>query len=85
VEVLQFDGSLGAESVLLALWSILDGAERPLMTQRAALHIPVGGRDYEAMVQALNQMLGTVSRDIAMAIQRLASRAVTRESVAPIE
>jgi uncharacterized lipoprotein YmbA len=85
VEVLQFDGSLGAESVLLALWSILDEAERPLLTQRASLQTPVGGRDYEAFVQALNQMLGTLSRDLAVAIQRLASRAVTRGSEAPIE
>jgi uncharacterized protein len=79
VEVLDFDGGLGAESVLLALWSLLDGAERPLMTQRASLHTAVGGRDYEALVQAMNQMLDALSRDIAAAIQRLASRAVARE------
>jgi uncharacterized protein len=79
VEVWQFEGWFGGESTLLALWSLLDEAERPLLTQRAALQIPVGGRDYDAMVQALNQLLGTLSRDIAAAIQRLASRAVKRE------
>lgn len=79
VEVLNFDGGLGGESVLLALWSILDGAERQLMTQRTSLNTPVGGRDYEAMVLAMNQMIGTLSRDIAVAIQRLASRAAVRE------
>jgi uncharacterized protein len=79
VEVLDFEGGLGGESVLLALWSLLDGAERTLMTRRASLQVPVGGRDYEALVQAMNQMIGTLSRDIAEAIQQLASRAVVRE------
>ena len=79
VDVLQFDGWLGGESALLALWSILDGAERPLMTQRASLNVPVGGRDYEAIVVAMNQMIEALSRDIAAAIQRLASRAAARE------
>jgi uncharacterized lipoprotein YmbA len=79
VEVLDFDGGLGGESVLLALWSLLDGAERPLITRRASLQTPVGGRDYEAMVQAMNQMIDALSRDIAAAIQHQASRAVSRE------
>jgi uncharacterized lipoprotein YmbA len=79
VEVLHFDGWLGGESVLLALWSILDGAERPLMNMRASLNVPVGGRDYEAIVAAMNQMVETLSRDIAAAIQRLASRAAAHE------
>jgi uncharacterized protein len=79
VEVLDFEGGLGGESVLLALWSLLDGAEQPLITRRASLQSPVGGRDYEALVQALNQMLDALSRDIAEAIQRQASRAVARE------
>jgi uncharacterized lipoprotein YmbA len=79
VEVRQFDGWVGGESVLLALWSLLDGAERPLMTQRASLHVPVGGRDYEALVVAMNQLLEALSRDIATAIQRLASRAAARD------
>jgi uncharacterized lipoprotein YmbA len=79
VEVLHFDAWLGGESTCLALWTILDGAERPLLTQRASLNIPVGGQEYEAMVLAMNQMLESLSRDIAAAIQRLASRAAGRE------
>jgi uncharacterized lipoprotein YmbA len=82
VEVLHFDGWFGGESTLLALWSILDRAERPLMSQRVSLSVPVGGRDYEALVMAMNQMLEALSRDIAAAIQRLASRAVVREETA---
>jgi uncharacterized protein len=79
VEVLQFDGWLGGESTLLARWSILDGAEHELFNRMVHLHAPTGGRDYEAMVVVMNQMLEALSRDIATAIQRLASRAVARE------
>ena len=79
VEVLQFEGWLGGESRLLALWSILDGAELTLWSQRASLNAPVGGREYEAMVVAMNQLLEWLSRDLARAIQRLASRVVARE------
>ena len=79
VEVLHFEGWLGGESRLLALWSILDGAELTLWSQRAALNAPVSGREYEAMVVAMNQLLEWLSRDLASAIQRLASRVVARE------
>ena len=79
VEVLHFEGWLGGESRLLALWSILDGAELTLWSQRASLNAPVRGREYEAMVVAMNQLLEWLSRDLASAIQRLASRVVARE------
>src|SRR5882724_11962129 len=79
VEVLQFDGWLGGESTLLALWNILDGAELPLLSKMVHLHAPTGGQGYDAVVVAMNQMLETLSRDIATGIQRLASRAVARE------
>jgi uncharacterized protein len=75
VEVRHFDGWLGGESALIARWSILDRAERELMSRKVHLHAPAGGRDYEAMVVAMNQMLEALSRDIAAAIQRLAPRA----------
>jgi len=75
VEVRHFDGWLGGESVLLALWSILDGAERQLISKRAFLNAPVGGRDYEAIVVAMNQMVESLSRDIAAAIHSLSPRA----------
>jgi uncharacterized protein len=79
VEVLHFDGWLGGESSFIARWSILDRAERELLSRKSHLNAPVGGRDYEALVVALNQMLETLSRDIATEIQRLAPRAAARE------
>jgi uncharacterized protein len=78
VDVRQFDGWLGGESVLLARWSVLDRAEHELVSQKAHLQVPTGARDYDAMVGALNQLLETLSRDIATAIQRFASSAATR-------
>jgi uncharacterized protein len=79
VEVRHFDGWLGGESTLIARWSLLDQGERELVSQKVHLNAPAGGRDYDAMVVAMNQLLETLSRDIATAIQRLASRAAARE------
>jgi uncharacterized protein len=78
VEVLHFDGWLGGESSLIARWSILDRAEHELVSRKSSLSAPAG-RDYESMVVAMNQMLETLSRDIAMAFQSLAPRAAARE------
>jgi uncharacterized protein len=79
VDVRHFDGWLGGESVLIARWSLLDRAERELVSRKVHLNAPAGGRDYEAMVVAMNQMLEALSRDIATAIQRLPPRAAARE------
>jgi uncharacterized lipoprotein YmbA len=70
---------LGGESSLIARWSILDQAEHELVSRKVHLNAPASGRDYEALVVALNQMLETLSRDIATAIQSLAPRAVARD------
>jgi uncharacterized protein len=82
VDVLHFDGWLGGESSLIARWSILDRAERELVSRKVHLHVPTGGRDYDALVVALNQMLETLSRDIATSIQRLAPQAAARDEAA---
>jgi uncharacterized protein len=78
VDVLHFDGWLGGESTLLARWSILDRAEHELLSRKVHLHAPTGGRDYEAMVVALNQLIEALSRDIAAALQHLVSPAAAR-------
>ena len=79
VDMLHFDVWLGGESILLAHWSTLDCAELPLWSQQACLNVLVGGGDYEAMVAALSELLARLSGDIAVAIQRLASRVVAHE------
>jgi uncharacterized protein len=79
VDVRHFDGWLGGESALIARWSILDPTARELLSRTSYLNAPTGGRDYEAMVVTMNQLLETLSRDIATAIQRLPPRAAARE------
>jgi uncharacterized protein len=79
VEVRHFDGWLGGESTLLAHWSLLDRGERELVSRKVHLTARSGGRDYEETVVALNQLLDTLSRDIATAIQPLISRVAARE------
>ena len=79
VDVLHFDGWLGGESALIARWSILDRAERELVSRKVHLNAPTGGRDYEALVVAMNQMVEALSRDIAAAIQRLPAKAAGRQ------
>jgi uncharacterized protein len=79
VDVQHFDGWLGGESVLIARWSLLDRAERELLSRKVHLNAPAGGHDYEAMVVAMNQLLEALSRDIATAVQRLPPRAAARE------
>jgi uncharacterized lipoprotein YmbA len=79
VEVLHFDGWRGGEGSLIARWSILDRVEHELVNRKSHLNAPVGGQDYESMVVAMNQMLEALSRDIAIAIQRLASQAMARD------
>jgi len=75
VDVLHLDGWLGGESTLLARWSLLDRGERELVRQKAHLQVPTSGREYDAMVGALNQLIDTLSRDIAAAILGLPPRA----------
>jgi uncharacterized lipoprotein YmbA len=79
VDVLHFDGWLGGESSLTLRWSILNSAELDLISRKTYLTAPAGGRDYESMVRAMNQMLETLSRDIAVAIQTLPLRAAARQ------
>jgi uncharacterized protein len=79
VDVRQFEGWLGGESALIARWNILDRAEHELVSRKVYLNAPTGGRDYDAMVVALNQLLEALSRDIAEALQRLASPAAARQ------
>jgi hypothetical protein len=79
VDVRHFDGWLGGESTLLARWSLLDRAEQVHLSRKVHLRVPTGGHDFEAMVVAMNQMIETLSRDIAAAIQHLASPAAARQ------
>ncbi len=69
VEVVQFDGTMGGEAVLVARWSLLGGEEQTVLTTKKTqvTHQPTS-QDYEALVEAMSQNLEDLSREIAEAI-----------------
>jgi hypothetical protein len=72
VEVLQFDGTMGGEAVLVARWSLLGDDEKTVLTTKKThvTHNPAS-QDYEALVEAMSQNLTNLSREIAAEIKAL--------------
>jgi uncharacterized lipoprotein YmbA len=70
VDVLQFDGTMGGEAVLVARWSLLGGDEQTVFTTQKThvTHQPTS-QDYEALVEAMSRNLEDLSRAIATTIQ----------------
>jgi hypothetical protein len=68
---------LGGESALVARWSIMARFEHTQLSLKA--QAPTGGRDYEAMVMTMNQLIETLNRDMVVALQRLASPAAVQQ------
>lgn len=81
VDVLQFDGTMGEEAVLVARWSLLrDDDKTVIITKKTrATHRPTS-QDYEALVEAMSQNLEDLSREIAEAIKALPPRISLRSS-----
>lgn len=75
MEVSHLAGWVGG--TLVARWSIMARFELTLLSLQA--HTPTSGRDYEAMVVTMNQLIETLNRDIAVALQRLASPATVQQ------
>jgi uncharacterized protein len=75
VDVLQFDGTMGGEAVLVARWSLLDDDEKKMFTTKKmhVTHNPTN-QDYEALVEAMSQNLLDLSLGIAEAIKALPPR-----------
>ncbi len=74
VDVLQFDGTIGGEAVLVARWSLLGEDEKTVLTTKKThvTHHPTS-QDYEALVEAMSRNLENLSREIAAAIRALPS------------
>jgi len=81
VDVLQFDGTMGGEAVLVARWSLLGDDETTVVTTKKThvTHHPTS-QDYEALVEAMSQNLEDLSREIAEAIKALPSGIPSRSS-----
>jgi len=70
VEVVQFDGNLGGDVVLIAKWRLLDGAgKKVLVAKKSSFSEPTGAATYEALVAAQSRAAAALSREIAETIR----------------
>lgn len=73
MDVLQFDGTLGGDTVLTARWTIYGKDGKTVLTyKKSTFRAPVKGSSYEALVSAENQTLADLSREIAAEIRQFA-------------
>ena len=72
VKVTRFDRWAGGDAVLKARWSVLSPAnENELISRESSYARHPAGPDYKATVEAMNQALNDLSRDVAAALQGL--------------
>jgi uncharacterized protein len=70
VEVVQFDGTLGGDVVLIAKWGLFEaGGKKLLHGKRSAFKELTGAATYEALVVAQSKAVAALSREIADAIR----------------
>jgi len=70
VDVLQFDGTMAREAVLVARWSLRGDAEKELFMQKTSRFSEVlRSGEYEELVEAMSRMLASLSEEIAAAIK----------------
>jgi hypothetical protein len=70
VEVVQFDGTLGGQVVLIVQWGVFEAdGKKLLMGKRSSFKEPTGAATYEALVAAESRAVAALSREIAEAIK----------------
>ena len=70
VEVVQFDGALGGDVVLIAKWGLFEpDGKRLLMGKASSFKEPTGAATYEAFVAAESRAIAALSREIAEEIK----------------
>jgi len=70
VEVLQFDGALGGDAVLIVKWALFEaGGKKLLLAKKSSFKEPTGAASYEALVAAQSRAVAALSREIAEAIR----------------
>jgi uncharacterized lipoprotein YmbA len=71
VDVVRFDGALGADAQLVADWTIARrGAKTAPVTKRSSHTEPAGGT-YADLVSAQSRLVAALGRDIASALQAM--------------
>ena len=72
VEIIQFDGELGKDVLLVARWAIFGGNDRKvLFIKKSSFTESTAAQGYGPMVAAQSRVLGRLSRDIAEAVKGL--------------
>lgn len=68
VDVIQFDAVPNGQAIVDALWSVRRVGDQTVRTGRTVAASPIGGANYEAIVEAWNAAVATVDRDIAAVV-----------------
>ncbi len=69
VEVIRFEGTLGAECVLVARWHIFGDAEKVIVSKGSSRRTEPAGSNYESLVATESRLVASLGRDIAAAIE----------------
>jgi len=69
-EVVQFDGILGGDVILIVKWGLFEAEDKKLISaKRSYFKEPTGAATYEAFVAAQSRAVAALSREIAEAIK----------------
>jgi uncharacterized lipoprotein YmbA len=75
VDVGRFEAGPDEATSLLARWSIVDAASREArLVRKSSFSEPIASGGYQATVASMSRAVGTLSREIAQAIQELSSK-----------
>ncbi|MFL9991056.1 PqiC family protein [Paraburkholderia sediminicola] len=69
LDIQRFDAALGDAVTVDVLWSVAPPGKKPPLSGRSTVHEPCTGAGFDGVVAAYSRALGTVSRDIAVAIR----------------
>jgi uncharacterized protein len=70
VEVVQFDGTLGGDVVLIVKWGLFEAeGKKLLLAKKSSFKESTGTATYEALVAAESRAVAALSREIAEAIR----------------
>jgi uncharacterized lipoprotein YmbA len=72
VEVMQFEGTLGADCVLVARWQIVGNAEKTVIVTGNSSYTEPAGGDYASLVAIQSRLIAALGRDIASALTGVA-------------
>jgi uncharacterized lipoprotein YmbA len=82
VDVTHFLSQVGADSVLIADWTLFKGEGQDALTSgKSRFSAAAGGQDYAAIVAAMSQTVASLSREIATAIKGVESRVSARKGL----